>query len=384
MTSPNFIKKISVFLMFHKSPCFRFVAMILLILVVLISINLLYWIFIFSKLSLYKNTVTESEKKTNCSIVIPVRNEEQNIHKSLTSFLNQKSLEYDVIVIDDNSNDYSYAELEKLADEFPNLKLYKNNYKQGKKYALQYGIEKSSSEIILLTDADCNAKSQHWASKMASVFQNNTNLVLGYSSYVGKGLLNMFIRFETFMTALQYFSYYLIRIPYMGVGRNMAVRKSFFISHNVYKSNLDLQSGSDDLLVNEFSNYENTEIQISPETFVYTEPPKSLSLFIRQKTRHISTSFRYKLVHKILLSVYSFSHISLYLMLIVGLFVLPLKTVFYLWFIRIVIIYVTSFLSFMKLEERDLLLFLPLLDFLMFIYYLFMGIYYFFAPKNKW
>ncbi len=353
-------------------------------LVTLISINLLYWIFVFSRLSLYRNYEKESKEKFSCSVVIPVRNEEQNIGKNIPSFLCQKSLGYDVVVIDDNSDDDSYKELNNLSDKFPNLKLYKNKYKEGKKSALQYGVQKSSGDIILLTDADCNVKSPYWALKVVSTFQKNTDMVLGYSPYVGKGLLNMFIRFETFMTALQYFSYYLIGIPYMGVGRNMAVRKSFFTSNDVYRSNMDLQSGSDDLLVNQFSDYKNTEIQISPDTFVYTEPPESLSRFIRQKTRHISTSFRYKTIHKVLLSIYSFSHISLYLMLVLGLFILPLKTVFYLWMIRILVIYLTSFLSFIKLKEQDLLFFLPLLDLLMFIYYLFMGIYYFFAPKNKW
>ncbi len=368
---------------FQKSRFFSFVSMISL-LVAFISVNLLYWILIFSRLSFYKETQIASERKDGCSVLIPVRNEQQNILKNLTSFLNQNNLKYELVVIDDHSCDSSYRELNRLAREFPHLKIYKNRYKQGKKYALRYGVEKSTGEIILLTDADCTVKSQYWASKMVSTFKKDTDIVLGYSPYVGKGLLNMFIRFETFMTALQYFSYYLLGIPYMGVGRNMAVRKSFFTSNDVYKNNMDLQSGSDDLLVNEFSNYKNTEIQISPDTFVYTKPPESLSRFIRQKTRHISTSFKYKLIHKILLSVYSFSHIFLYLLLISGIFVFPIKTIFYFWLIRIVIIYLTSFLSFIKLKERDLLLFLPLLDLLMFIYYLFMGIYYFFAPKNKW
>ncbi len=361
MSSPNFCqKKISIFDVSLKS-FFRFVIMIFLLLS-LISVNLLYWILIFSKLSVYKDTGTKNEKKYSCSVVIPVRNEEQNIDKNLTSFLNQESSEYDIVVVDDNSDDNSYEKLKKLAEKFPNLRPYKNKYEQGKKSALRYGVEKSIGEIILLTDADCNVKSQHWAPKIASTFKNNTDIVLGYSPYVGKGLLNMFIRFETFMTALQYFSYYLIGVPYMGVGRNMAVRKSFFTANDVYKNNMDLQSGSDDLLVNELSDYKNTEIQTSPDTFVYTEPPESLSGFIRQKTRHISTSFRYKTIHKVLLSIYSFSHISLYLMLILGLFVLPLKTVFYFWLIRIVIIYITSFLSFIKLKEQDLLFFLGLID----------------------
>jgi hypothetical protein len=254
----------------------------------------------------------------------------------------------------------------------------------GKKYALSQAINNTNKEYLVLTDADCYVNSEYWLQKMISKFDDNIDIVLGYSPYKGNGFLNKFIRFETFMAAMQYFSYALIGLPYMGVGRNMAIKSRFFIKNKGYESHLDLKSGNDDLFVNANASNGNTAIQIDSDTFVETEPPKSLFAFIKQKTRHVSTSFRYKNIHKLLLGLYSFSHIGFYIFLVIGFIYLPFLNVFAFWILRFTILIITSYRSFLKLKEKDLFWYLPILDFLMFIYYSFIGIYYFFAPKNKW
>jgi len=68
---------------------------------------------------------------------------------------------------------------------------------------------------------------------MAEQFKSETEIVLGYGKYKQeKGLLNRLIRFDTFFIGLQYFSYSLCGMTYMGVGRNLAYRKSLFYSKN--------------------------------------------------------------------------------------------------------------------------------------------------------
>jgi len=351
-------------------------------------LNLLYWIFIFNKLSIIKSNISSklASKQiiSESAIVIAVKNEEQNIQKNLSSFLNQKPEGYKLIIVDDYSQDDTFYIVENYSRRYPNLKVLKNKYETGKKHALSYAINNTDEKYLLFTDADCYTKSDKWLSKMVSLFDENIKIVLGYSPYTGKNLLSKFIRFETFMTAIQYFSYALSGIPYMGVGRNMAVERFFFINNKGYENHLDLKSGNDDLFVNENANARNTAIQLDPDTFIYTTASGSLSEFIGQKARHISTSFRYKTIHKVLLAVYSFSHIGVYLSLITAVFFLPFGIVFLLWLVRIFIISIVSYRSFILLKEKDLFIWFPVLDFFMGIYYFFMGIYYFFATKNKW
>ena len=86
----------------------------------------------------------------------------------------------------------------------------------GKKWALSEGVQYCTSDHILLTDADCYPVSDNWASIMASKINNGTELVLGYGPLEKtSGLLNAFARYETVITAVQYFGFSLFNKPYM-------------------------------------------------------------------------------------------------------------------------------------------------------------------------
>src|SRR5690606_35658782 len=100
----------------------------------------------------------------------------------------------------------------------------KNNeaFWASKKYALTLGIKKAKNNYLLFTDADCKPASNQWIQHLANYFSAEKQLILGYGAYAKtKGLLNKLIRFETAMTALQYFSFAKAGMPYMGVGRNL-------------------------------------------------------------------------------------------------------------------------------------------------------------------
>src|SRR5690606_33778770 len=122
----------------------------------------------------------------------------------------------------------------------------------GKKYGLTLGIKAASHEWILLTDADCRPNSRRWIRSMSRYFDEDTQFVLGFSPYrATAGLLNLFIRFETMLTAIQYFSFGWLGNPYMGVGRNLAYRKSKFLEEKGFNNFLHVTGGDDDLFVNQ-------------------------------------------------------------------------------------------------------------------------------------
>ena len=94
---------------------------------------------------------------------------------------------------------------------------------------------------------------------MTAHFSAETSLVIGYSPYQKKkGLLNALIRFDTFYIGLQYLSFAKAGIPYMGVGRNMAYKKSLFFSVSGFKTHYHIDSGDDDLFVREAGRKKNT------------------------------------------------------------------------------------------------------------------------------
>lgn len=237
------------------------------------------------------------------SVIICARNEAENLRKFLPSVLNQFYPEFEVIVVNDGSTDDSAEVLADIKRQYPQLYVtgieHRQNYPKGKKLAQTIGIKAAHHEQLLFTDADCQPVSPNWIRQMQSNFLNQTDIILGYGPYFSeKSFLNKWIRTDTLYIALQYLSLALIKKPYIGVGRNMAYRRSLFFKNKGFASHLHLASGDDDLFINETSTPTNTAIEIHPDSFTYSEPQKSWKSWIRQKRRHLTTGSYYKKENK--------------------------------------------------------------------------------------
>ena len=226
----------------HQSP---FITILLAIFICSFIVQLIYWCFLFSKLANFKSPskVAQIENRNDepVSIIICARNEAQNLEKNLPRILNQNYRLFEVIVVNDNSNDTTYDVLLKYKKIYSNLQIINLDTKPlgmvGKKFPLKIGIESSKYATLLLTDADCCPSSSEWLFCMQSRITDTTKIVLGYGPYTfHPSLLNRFIRFETVYTAIQYFSFALGKLPYMGVGRNLAYRKELFTTCLLYTS----------------------------------------------------------------------------------------------------------------------------------------------------
>ena len=280
------------------------------------AIQILYWLLIYSRIIFYKPVPSKIRKKP-VSVIICARNEEENLRKNLPLILTQKYPDFEVIVINDCSTDGTQDYLDELKEQYPALKIAKikedRKFKHGKKLAVTIGIKAANHEFLLFTDADCRPESDLWINHMMRNLSPETSIVLGYGGYSEhKGLLNTLVRFETFYIAIQFFSYALTGFPYMGVGRNLAYRKSLFFDNKGFARHSHLVSGDDDLFVNEVANRNNTRIEISPESHTRSESKKTWKEWYFQKKRHLTTGPDYKILTKFLLSLEVLSRIILY------------------------------------------------------------------------
>jgi glycosyltransferase involved in cell wall biosynthesis len=146
---------------------------------------------------------------------------------------------HEIVVVNDNSTDDSKYLIDEFKKSFKNLNHIELSQEakmiSGKKFPLSIGIKSAKHEIVLLTDADCMPATENWMFTMQDAYNETTEIVLGYGAYKKKkGLLNKLIRFETFHTALQYFSYALAGIPYMGVGRNLSYKRDVFKKQRLF------------------------------------------------------------------------------------------------------------------------------------------------------
>ncbi len=99
------------------------------------------------------------------------------------------------------------------------------------------------------------------------------------------GLLNKLIRFETFHTALQYLSYALAGIPYMGVGRNLSYKKDLFLRNKGFSSINHIPSGDDDLFINKVATKKNTAVIIDPEAVTRSIPKTTWREWLKTKIK---------------------------------------------------------------------------------------------------
>ncbi len=328
-------------------------------------IQTFYYGFLLRRFSFAAKQQTHS-KPLPVSLIISCRNEAENLKNNLPKIIQQEHLLFEIILIDDGSTDTTWAIMESFKQENPRIKVLKipDSHSGNKKKALALGIAQATYEHLFFTDADCVPNSKNWLANMAACFTTDKQLVLGYGPYKKQpGLLNKLIRYETLLTAWQYFAYALSGIPYMGVGRNMGYTKSLFTKAKGFERHLELHSGDDDLFVSQVSTDTNVAVTWQNQTFMYSEPKSNFAAWIAQKRRHITTATHYKPLHKLMLGLFYSSQL-LFFPLFIGLSVsgFAIDKLLYWVFIRYFFYYVNIIPAAKKLKETDLLIWAPFLE----------------------
>ena len=360
------------------------------VLAIVALIQLYYYLGLFNKLSNYTAPQKTASQEYAVSVIICAKNEAENLVKNLPGILAQEyKSSHEVMIVNDNSTDESKYVLEEFQRIFKDLTVIplKQEAKgiPGKKFPLSMGIKSSKHEILLLTDADCIPASEHWIQLMQDAYQPGIEVVLGYGAYKKHpGMLNKMIRFETFHTALQYFSYALAGKPYMGVGRNLSYRKESFLRNKGFSTINHIPSGDDDLFINMIAKKNNVAIVLDKEAYTLSEPHKTWNAWMEQKNRHYTTAKYYKPTHKFLLSLYALAHTLIYPLTV-------LTAIFFNWYIAVGIFAIRLLVeaivwnkAMKKLNESDLFPLFFFFDFWIFIYNLFFFPSLWRKPSKRW
>jgi cellulose synthase/poly-beta-1,6-N-acetylglucosamine synthase-like glycosyltransferase len=243
------------------------------------------------------------------SVLIAARNESENLYELLPKVMEQDYPCFEVVVVNNQSTDESIWLLKAYERQFPNLKIVQleksRHLRPGKKLPLTLAIKAAKYDHFVFTDADCIPASRSWLRAMAQGFAQGKEIVMGYGPHRKKpGFLNRLIRFDTAVIAMNYASFALAKVPYMGVGRNLAYSRKVFDSVGGFKSHYHLVSGDDDLLIQEAAKKRNYTVQFAHDAFCYSEAHTEWFRWRLQKTRHYSTSGRYDVIKKALLGIY--------------------------------------------------------------------------------
>ena len=354
------------------------------------AIQVAYYLFGFSLFAFAKDKEIKPSN-LSISVIVCAKNEAENLKKFLPKIINQDYPNFEIVLINDASYDDTLDVMESFQNQHQNIKIVnvENNeaFWGNKKYALTLGIKASTHDHLLFCDADCKPKSNAWITKMSAHFSESTKFVLGYGAYKKNkhSLLNALVRFETLLTAIQYFSYAKAGNPYMGVGRNLAYHKTEFFNHNGFMSHMAVKSGDDDLFINEAATKATTSIEFSKESHTESTAPETFTEWFQQKRRHISTVKHYKVKDQFLLGVFYTTQLlfwGLFITLISTLF--SWKIVLAIFGIRLFLQYIVYGFSAKKLKETDLIFAIPFLEIFLILFQLTIFITNRFSKPNHW
>jgi glycosyltransferase involved in cell wall biosynthesis len=350
-----------------------------------VAVQLFYYLFFFTRLAFYGKGANYGNTMPGVTVLVCAWNERENLTELIPLLDAQEYPEFEVILLDDRSDDGSEEYIRENINGWTHIRYIRINdqfdHVTPKKYALTVGMKKARYPIALMTDADCRPSSNHWITAMTSRVNEEKDIVLGFSPYFKqKGLLNWFIRCETFYAAVQYLSFALAGLTYMGVGRNILYKRSVFFANKGFYTHKHVFGGDDDIFLNEVSTGSNTTISIEEDSFVYSVPKMSWKDWFRQKRRHISVSRFYKFRNKIMLGMLSGSHIASWVLglatLAYGLVtkdMLLLQSLGVVFGTRWIIQWFLLIIINIKLDKTVEWFSFLLMDFALFIYYLVFG-----------
>ncbi len=337
--------------------------------VFVVSIQFVYYILIFGKFSFGENRAEKTSKTIPVSVIVCAKNEAENTTKHIPLLLEQNYSNFEIVLIDDASYDETLDIFEAFEERNKNIKIVKveNNeaFWGNKKYALTLGIKAATNENLLFIDADCYPNSTNWIAEMTAQIQAEKSIVLGYGAYekIEGSFLNKLIRFETLLTATQFFSWAKIGKPYMGVGRNLCYKKSEFFNANGFISHMKIRSGDDDLFINEVATKQNTSICYNEESFTYSKPKETFAKWFLQKRRHVSTAKYYKFFDKCQLGLFFFSQLYFFVLATILLsFLFQWEIVLGLIAFRYLCSWLSLGFSSGKLMEKDVMFAYPILE----------------------
>ncbi|PNQ75116.1 glycosyltransferase [Hanstruepera neustonica] len=287
------------------------------------------FVFGFDKVKQFESISTEPQ--TNFSIVIPFRNEAENLKEIIDSI---KRLEYpkthfEIIFVDDNSTDDSVSIIKNHLIDYPlDWIVLKNvvDTKSPKKDAIKTAISYSKHDWILTTDADCLLP-KTWLKAFDNFIQNQDHfLITGPVKFQEpKSFLEHFQNLDFMSLMGTTIGSFGIKKPFMANGANLAYTKSFFQKLNGFESDLNIASGDDVFLLQKAVKENPSRVAYlkSKNAIVTTKPPSNWSGLISQRIRWASKASSYKNLFSLVTGLIVL--LANYLLIILALLVLTIE-----------------------------------------------------------
>lgn len=196
------------------------------------------------------------------SIIIVTCNQGSLLRRNLPFVLEQDYPAYEVIVVNDNSNDDTAEILESLKQHYPHLRTTFTSDSarriSHRKLALTLGIKGARGEWVVFTEPQCCPAGNKWLRALTEPIigtshnQKAVDAVVGYTRMEHSGGFASTVRVaENMLRNVRLLCSALTHTAYMGYGSNLAYKRELFFRNKGYSAHLNLERGDDDIFVNE-------------------------------------------------------------------------------------------------------------------------------------
>ena len=225
------------------------------------------------------------EEAQGISLVLCIYNEADYLKQYLGSWVHLDYPNLELILVDDGSEDNSLELIHQITAGLANIQVHAIDH-QGKKKALEIGIQQATFPCIALTDIDCFPNSNQWLRSMAKHFEQRGCLI-GFAPYHYEkhSPLNGLMQFDMKLLGEDYLKAASQGKAYMGTGRNMMLWKPDYMEWKAKYSN-KLATGDDDLFIQYCAKNNQCDVVQDRRSWVYSTPPHSITHYIQRKSRH--------------------------------------------------------------------------------------------------
>ncbi|MCX7954102.1 MAG: glycosyltransferase [Bacteroidales bacterium] len=286
----------------------------ILIVLIYIPVLLYSWIIIIAIFGISNTKFKKIDKKyliigaptPHFSIILPVRNERGNIEHMINQILGQSFIDFELIIIDDHSEDETFELAGKYIDQ--RVKLFRlASEKEGKKDAIITGINIALGKYIIFIDADVTID-EDWLESYYIKTMDDYDFIIGMVSIeeLVDNLLERFQRIEYVAMQLVNIGFLYFKKPFLCSGSNFCVKHTV-LAELINDINNKTPSGDDVFLLHSYLKKGN-KICVNDfyKSIVYTYPALSVRRFLLQRIRWASKTKYYKNKTALLVSIVVF------------------------------------------------------------------------------
>lgn len=287
----------------------------------LFVIQLVYYLYLFLKPYRFfksKQGVEENKEEAaylGITVIITAKNEAANLRSNLLDILEQDYPNFQVVVVNNGSDDSTAELLDDLSKIYSNLYVtyipIGSEKLNNKKLAITVGIKAAKHDILLFTEPDSKPLSDKWILEVAREFNKGKEVVLGACRLIKKrGVVNNYIQYDNILNGIRYLTPALLKRPWFGIGRNMAYRKDLFYKEKGFSALLNVENGEDNLFIDKIANKDNIAVVLSNESLVESNVADSTRAWRKDRSSYLRTK---KHLSKLFSRVFALEVVSRYL-----------------------------------------------------------------------